>query len=150
MSSCRQRAGTAYRCVHEGTVMERHPLAANTDLRQHPAHDCLTGTRSLANSMLQQKQREVTHSQKNNMEHADRRWNFNDMDIFMCYVACVVCEVVLVCVACEFGVVCSQIKHGHLFSDHNWRLQHFTGIVMLATAFSEYLWLAVPLNTHNI
>lgn len=47
MSSCRQRAGTAYRCVHEGTVMGRHPLAANTDLRQHPAHDCLTGTRSL-------------------------------------------------------------------------------------------------------
>lgn len=37
MSSCSQRAGTAYRCVHEGTVMERHPLAANTDLRQHPA-----------------------------------------------------------------------------------------------------------------
>lgn len=47
MSSCRQRAGTAYRCVHEGTVMERHPLAANTDLRQHAAHDCLTGTCSL-------------------------------------------------------------------------------------------------------
>lgn len=29
--------------MHEGTAMERHPLAASTDLRQHPAHDCLTG-----------------------------------------------------------------------------------------------------------
>lgn len=47
MSSCRQRAGTAYRCAHGRTVMERHPVAANTDLRQHPARDCLTGTRSL-------------------------------------------------------------------------------------------------------
>ncbi|KAM8735989.1 cyclin-dependent kinase 14 isoform 7-T8 [Acanthopagrus schlegelii] len=43
MLSCRQRVGTAYRCVHEGTVMERHPLAASTDLSQHPEHDCLKG-----------------------------------------------------------------------------------------------------------
>lgn len=35
MSSCRQRAGTAYRCAREGTATERHPLAASTDLRQH-------------------------------------------------------------------------------------------------------------------
>lgn len=49
MSSCRRRAGTAYRCARGGTVTGRRPLAAaNTDLRRHPAHGCLTGTSSLS------------------------------------------------------------------------------------------------------
>lgn len=65
MSSCRQRAGTAYRCVHEGTATERHPLAANTDLRQHPAHDCLTGMCSLP--CTKQTQTVCSSSHKQNM-----------------------------------------------------------------------------------
>ncbi|KAI4812033.1 hypothetical protein KUCAC02_014889, partial [Chaenocephalus aceratus] len=36
-SSCRQRAGTAYRCARAGTARGRLPLEASTDLRQHPA-----------------------------------------------------------------------------------------------------------------
>lgn len=47
MSSCRRRAATASRCVHERTARERLRQGANTDLRQHPAHDCLTGMCSL-------------------------------------------------------------------------------------------------------
>lgn len=44
MSSCRRRAATAYRCVHGGTATAKLPPAANTDLRQDPAHERLTGT----------------------------------------------------------------------------------------------------------
>lgn len=75
MSSCRQRAGTAYRCVHEGTVTERHPLAANTDLRQHPAHDCLTSTCSLP---YKKQTQTVCSSSSSSMQFRTltrRKWN---------------------------------------------------------------------------
>ena len=78
MSSCRQRAGTAYRCVHEGTVMERHPLAANTDLRQHPAHDCLTGTFSLP--CKKHTQTESSSSSPHSQTEHETGWNFNDFN----------------------------------------------------------------------
>lgn len=77
MSSCRQRAGTAYRCAHDGTATGRHPPAANTDLRQHPAHDCLTGMCSLPCTPNRVRQLAVPHAHKKNMTAFGSRTDLN-------------------------------------------------------------------------